>query len=215
MLDDGTRCVHEEGSVEWCLEYWEDLGEADHDAVVPDEAALCDGRAKSSGSRIPVGRPGPQPWVGPRRNPADCRFRLIGAAARATRLRPERCWKLSLAAKLLVGARTPGSPGDRRPVAPLCSTGVAAIIHATPSRATPQVGASAHSHGVQRTPLPVVVHTGPAARCSRPARIAVRTSSAAKPTRSRRRAVPPPRHTACRPTRQDAPGSDARGARLE
>ncbi len=60
-----ARWVHEDGRVEWCLEYWEDRGEADHDAVVPDEAAAMRRARVEFGIGESDWRPGPQPWGRP------------------------------------------------------------------------------------------------------------------------------------------------------
>lgn len=64
-----ARWVHEGGSVEWCLEYWEDRGEADPDAIVPDEAAAMRRAREEFGIEDSDWRLGPQPWGRPDEQP--------------------------------------------------------------------------------------------------------------------------------------------------
>jgi hypothetical protein len=60
-----ARWLHADGSIEWCLEYWDDVGEADHDLEVADEAAAMRHARKEFGIEEADWRPGPQPWGRP------------------------------------------------------------------------------------------------------------------------------------------------------
>jgi hypothetical protein len=57
-----ARWVHENGITVWCLEYWDDVGEADHDLQVGDEAAAMRHAREEFGIKETAWRPGPQPW---------------------------------------------------------------------------------------------------------------------------------------------------------
>jgi hypothetical protein len=58
-----ARWVHTDGR--WCLEYWDDVGEADHDLTVPDEAAAVQRAREEFGIEAADWRLGPQPWGRP------------------------------------------------------------------------------------------------------------------------------------------------------
>lgn len=60
-----ARWVHDDGRVEWCLEYWEESGEAEPDTVVPHEAAAMERAREEFGIEDSDWRPGPQPWGRP------------------------------------------------------------------------------------------------------------------------------------------------------
>ena len=60
-----ARWVHGDGTTQWCLEYWDDLGEADHDLDVDDEAAAIRRAREEFGITESDWRPGPQPWGRP------------------------------------------------------------------------------------------------------------------------------------------------------
>lgn len=60
-----ARWLHADGSTGWCLEYWDDVGEADHDVTVANEAAAV-AKANAEFSITDADwRPGPQPWGRP------------------------------------------------------------------------------------------------------------------------------------------------------
>jgi hypothetical protein len=60
-----ARWIHADGSTQWCLEYWDDHGEADHDLDVEDEAAAIRHAEEEFGTDEADWRPGPQPWGRP------------------------------------------------------------------------------------------------------------------------------------------------------
>jgi hypothetical protein len=53
------------GSKQWCLEYWEDRGEADHDLDVEAEAAEMQRAREEFGVEESDWRSGPKPWDTP------------------------------------------------------------------------------------------------------------------------------------------------------
>lgn len=60
-----ARWLHADGSTEWCLEYWDDRGEADFDRTVTDEDAAV-ARANNEFNLTDADwRPGPQPFARP------------------------------------------------------------------------------------------------------------------------------------------------------
>ena len=60
-----ARWRFSDGSTQWCLEYWEDRGEAGRDADVPDEASAVQRAREQFGVGAEDWRPGPQPWGRP------------------------------------------------------------------------------------------------------------------------------------------------------
>lgn len=58
-----ARWIHADGSTEWCLEYWDDRGEADFDRTVRDEAAAIAQANEEFGLTDGDWRPGPQPFA--------------------------------------------------------------------------------------------------------------------------------------------------------
>lgn len=60
-----ARWTHPDGTTEWCLEYWDDRGEADYDRTVPDEAAAVAHANREFGLSDNHWRPGPQPFARP------------------------------------------------------------------------------------------------------------------------------------------------------
>ena len=60
-----ARWMHQDGSIQWCLEYWDDVGEADHDLEVSDEEAAVAQAFEEFGIGAADWRPGPQPWGRP------------------------------------------------------------------------------------------------------------------------------------------------------
>jgi hypothetical protein len=57
--------MHGDGTIEWCLEYWDDRGEADVDDETPDEQSAVDRAAQEFGIQAEEWRSGPQPWGKP------------------------------------------------------------------------------------------------------------------------------------------------------
>ena len=60
-----AQWVHQDGGIQWCLEYWDERGEADHDLDVPDERAAMKHAADEFGIGPNDWRPGVQPWGKP------------------------------------------------------------------------------------------------------------------------------------------------------
>lgn len=60
-----ARWEHADGTTQWCLECWEDRGEADQDLDVVDEAAAVQRAREQFGVDESDWRPGPQPWGRP------------------------------------------------------------------------------------------------------------------------------------------------------
>ncbi len=60
-----ARWLHADGRTEWCLECWDDVGEADHDLTVPDEVAAVARANEEFGLTESDWHPGPQPWGRP------------------------------------------------------------------------------------------------------------------------------------------------------
>jgi hypothetical protein len=60
-----ARWKHSDGSRQWCLEYWDAQGEADHDAEVPDETSAVELAQREFDISPADWRPGPQPWGRP------------------------------------------------------------------------------------------------------------------------------------------------------
>lgn len=60
-----ARWVHGDGGAHWCLEYWDDVGEADNDLELPDEAAALQRAREEFGIEDADWRQGPQPWDHP------------------------------------------------------------------------------------------------------------------------------------------------------
>jgi hypothetical protein len=56
---------HHDGTTEWCLEYWDDQGEAGVDDKVSDEASAMAIAELRFGTRATDWRAGPQPWARP------------------------------------------------------------------------------------------------------------------------------------------------------
>ena len=61
-----ARWTFPDGSIQWCLEQWEDRGEGDSDIDLPDEASAIERAHKQFGIGADDWRPGKQPWGRPK-----------------------------------------------------------------------------------------------------------------------------------------------------
>ncbi|MEA2274632.1 MAG: hypothetical protein QOI98_3340 [Solirubrobacteraceae bacterium] len=60
-----ARWTRQDGTTQWCVEHWEDRGEADRDIDVADEASGVALAERQFGITTADWRRGPQPWGRP------------------------------------------------------------------------------------------------------------------------------------------------------